>query len=173
MKPIPIAASLSLASLLVACGGGGAASVQGRPASCQLELLYANGTDFNRSGVPIAPAGTSVARTFNNCNLAQAMSVTLKVCIDHPNPSELSGELKLAGNLVHSFPLNAGVVRGSSCLANGPNTTTSLREYRLDLPSPLSLPQANGPWQVILTDTDTIQLNGFFVAWALDMQGLQ
>jgi len=169
MKSTPIAASLSLAILLVACGGGGPASVPGRPASCPLELLYANGA---QSGVSMAPQRASVDRTFNNCPLAQAVSVTLNVCVDHPNPSEVSGELKLAGNQVYIFPLNAGVVRGSSCLANS-GATTSLREYRLNLPSPLSLPQANGPWQVTLTDNFTNNQNGFFVAWALDMQGVQ
>lgn len=169
MKPIPIAASLSLASLLVACGGGGSASVPSTPASCQLALQHANG---DQSGVSMAPQGASVERVFNNCTLTQAVSVTLNVCIDHPALPELSGVLKLAGNVLHTFQLEAGAVRSSSCLATS-GATTSLREYRLNLPSPLSLPQANGPWQVILTDNSTNNQNGFFVAWALDLQGLQ
>lgn len=169
MEKRPIALCLFVAVLCVACGGGSTPYLPSTAYSCPLPLQYANG---DSSGIPIAQQANSVDRSFNNCNLAQVRAITMTLCVDHSDVTELSGELKLADKTIHPFRIQDGAMIGSTCLANSAGNT-SLREYNFVLPSNMTPSQANGPWKLSLTDNLTNNQTGFFVAWDLRIQGLR
>lgn len=156
---------------LVACGGGGSASYPpSTPATCTLALQYANGSS---SGIAIAPQAASTDRNFNACNLALVQSAKLTVCIDHPSLSEVSGQLRLAGSPVLPFAASSGAAVGTSCLAQSGGATT-LREFTVSSGNLPSAALSSGPWSVVLSDSvPSNNQSGYFVAWALELQGLR
>ncbi len=119
------------------------------------------------------PQATSIDATISNCNLAALQSATLTVCVDHPAPAELSGELRLAGTVVAQFLLTDGQDMGNSCLAYSNLPSISLRQFVSNRPDLHGLTQLAGPWSVAITDTNPNSSNGHFVAWGLDIQGLR
>ena len=156
---------------LVACGGGGSASYPpSTPTTCTLALQYANGSS---SGIAIAPQAASTDRNFNACNLALVQSAKLTVCIDHPSLSEVSGQLWLAGSPVLTFAASSGAAVGTSCLAPSGGATT-LREFTVSSGNLPSAAMSSGPWSVVLSDSvPSNNQSGYFVAWALELQGLR
>jgi hypothetical protein len=156
---------------LAACGGGGSAAyVPTTSTTCTLPLQYANGSS---SGMGITPQATSSDRHFNACNMTQLQTARLTVCINHPNLSEVSGQLRLSGNSVLALSANSGAAVGTSCLAQSGGATT-VREFTLASGSLASTAFSSGPWSVTLSDAlpDNNQ-SGYFVAWALELQGLR
>lgn len=162
---------LGLLGWLAGCGGGGgAAYVPTTPTSCTLPLQYANGSS---SGIPITAQTASTDRTFNACNIAQLQSAKLTVCIDHPALSEVTGQLRLSGNSIFSFSASSGSSIGSSCLATSGGSTT-LREFTVTPSSLPSVASISNPWSVVLSDSaPSNNQSGYFVAWALELQGLR
>lgn len=167
MKTIPRVGLLVLSAALAGCGGGGSSTAGTTPVSCSLALQYANGYS---SGIAISPTATSADRTFSSCNPTQISSVTLNVCVDHPAIAELSGRLLLAGTAISALQPASGTAQGTSCLAST-TATTSLRQFVLNSPDMHGLSTFAGPWTVEITDTNQNNLNGYFVAWSLDLQG--
>jgi len=160
-----------LSALLSACGGGGSSPyVPSTPVSCSLPLQYANGSS---SGYFISTDTASVSRSLNACDFSQWVSATLRVCTDHPALSELSGQLQQSGSTVFSFQAINGTPQASSCLSNSGNAT-SLRSFTITPSNATSLSRLTGDWRVVLTDSapDNNQ-SGYFIAWALDIQGLR
>lgn len=153
---------------LAACGGGGA-PVPATPTTCDLPLQYANGSS---SGIGITPQATSSERHFNACSMTLVQTAKLTVCIDHPNLSEVSGQLRLSGHSVLALNASSGTATGTHCLAQS-GTTTTVREFTLTSSS-LGTALNSGPWSVTLSDAlpDNNQ-SGYFVAWALELQGLR
>ena len=171
---------LALCGLLVACGGGGTSagsnnsggsSGSGGPTgslSCSLPLQYANG---GTSGLSINPQAVSVDRFFSQCGITQVQSATLTLCTDHPNVSELTAQLRLAGNVLGSFAVASSFSTAKSCLINS-GGNTSLREFTLSQPDTRGISPSVGPWSLIVNDTlPTNNQSGYFVAWSLDIQG--
>lgn len=174
MKRLLTLSLFCLIGLLSACGGGSANPPAVAPPSttatvtCSLPLQYANG---GTSGVAILPQARSVDRHLVACNISQVQSATLTVCIDHPNRSELAGQLLLSGTVLAPFQLADGVLRGNSCLSNS-STSTALLEFTVNNPDTRGLNPASGPWNLAITDTVQNNQNGYFVAWALEIKGL-
>lgn len=167
--------STLLAALLSACGGGASSPASGTPpdptatpVTCTLALQYADG---GSSGIAIAPQALSANRYVGNCKLSQLQGATLTVCVDHPNRSELTGELLLSGTAVTQFQLANGVLRGSSCLSTS-TASTALLEFTSTQPATAGQSPTGAPWSLRLTDTVQNNLNGHLVAWALELKGL-
>lgn len=171
MTRLPAFLPLALTCLLVACGGHGA-SPDPSPTtavSCTLPLQYADG---GQSGIAIAPQARSVDRLPSNCRMPLLQSATLTVCVDHPNRSELSGQLLLAGKSLLTFDLSQGILRGHSCLATA-TANTALLEFTANNLASAGLQADSGPWSVVINDTVPNNQTGHFVAWSLELKGLQ
>ncbi len=174
---------LALCGLLTACGGGGTSagsnssegssgsSGSGSPTgslSCSLPLQYANG---GTSGLSINPQAVSVDRFFSQCGITQVQSATFTLCTDHPNASELTVQLRLAGNVLGSFGVASSFSTAKTCLANS-GVNTSVREFTMSQPDTRGMTPSVGPWSLIVNDTlPTNNQSGYFVAWSLDIQG--
>ena len=165
--------ALVLTAALVACGGGGSAPYNPTTSTtCTLPLQYAGGGSSN-SGTAITAQTVSSERSFNACNIALLQSAKLTVCIDHPALSEVSGQLRLSGNSIWAFTASAGTAVGSSCLAQSGGATT-LREFTVSSGNLPSAALSSGPWSVVLSDSvPSNNQSGYFVAWALELQGLR
>ena len=166
---------LCLTGLLSACGGGSTAAPPAAPAAsptsvtCSLPLQYADGSS---SGIAILPQARSVdVHLPASCKLSQLQSATLTVCLDHPRPDELTGQLLLSGAVVTSFQPGNGVLQANRCLSSS-SASTALRQFTVSNPDLHGLNPASGPWNVVLSDTVQNNQNGYFVAWVLEIQGL-
>lgn len=118
-----------------------------------------------------SPTATSVDVSSNSCNLTKLSSAALTVCIQHPDVSELSGELRLSGSTIAQFRIADGQEINRGCLVFG--NGVSLRQFSLNNPDLQGLTSLAGPWSVAITDTNRNNLNGTFIAWGLEMQGLR
>ena len=174
MKRLFLVPVLVLSGLLTACGGGGTSSApapsggSGGALNCSLPLQYANG---GTSGLSINPQAVSVDRYLSQCGITQVQSATLTLCTDHPNVSELTAQLRLAGNVLGSFAVASSFSTAKSCLINS-GGNTSLREFTLSQPDTRGMSPSVGPWSLIVNDTlPTNNQSGYFVAWSLDIQG--
>ena len=168
---------LALCGLLAACGGGdtpaGSNNIGGSGGgsgslSCSLPLQYANG---GTSGLSIMPQAVSVDRYLSQCGITQLQSATLTLCTDHPNVSELTALLRLAGNVLGSFSVAASFSTSKTCLVNS-GGNTAVREFTVTQPDTRGMTPSVGPWSLIVTDTlPNNNQSGYFVAWSLDLQG--
>lgn len=142
------------------------------PVSCSLPLQYASGSNIN-SGYSISTNTASVSRTLNACDFAKWVSATLWVCTDHPALGELSGQLQQSGNTVFSFQAINGTHQASSCMSSSGNAT-SLRSFAITPSDATSISRFTGDWRVLMTDSaPNNNQSGYFIAWALDIQGLR
>jgi hypothetical protein len=163
------AACLVVALLLTSCGGGNSitASIQD---SCKIPLLYANGSGTG-SGTPIRTRLTeSAPGKFNPCPLQKINSASVTLCLDHPQISELTAQLRLPDNstLTLTLPTTAS---GPACLTNG--TPFSVPLLANLLPHPNS---GNGNWTVGVIDTNTLSESnprGMLVGWSMSVEGLK
>ena len=171
---------LALCGLLIACGGGGTSagsngsggsSGSGGPTgslNCSLPLQYANG---GTSGLSINPQAVSVDRFFSQCGITQVQSATLTLCTDHPNATELTVQLRLAGNVLGSFAVASSFSSAKTCLSSS-GGNTAVREFTVSQPDTRGMTPSLGPWSLIVNDTlPTNNQSGYFVAWSLDIQG--
>lgn len=170
MKRLLSTGLLACAAFLSSCGGGGSPYVPTTPVNCSMPLQYADG---RTSGVAMSPQALSADRVFaTECKPLQVTAVTLTLCTDHPALAELSGQLWLAGTRVGQFALQDGTAQDNLCLANS-SATTSRRQWVFAQPGLQGLGPLTGPWRVDITDTLQNSNNGYFVAWALDVQGVR
>ncbi|WP_146183148.1 hypothetical protein [Limnohabitans sp. Bal53] len=163
------AACLLVAFLLTACGGGSpyTASIH---ESCKISLLYANGFATG-TGTPIRTTLTeSAPRHFNPCPLQNITSASVALCLDHPQISDLTAQLRLPDNSTLSLTLPT-TVSGPACLTGGTLFNVPLPANRLPLPH-----SGSGNWTVGVTETDeTYESNprGFLVGWSMQVEGLK
>lgn len=170
MKPFMTFALLGCTALLSSCGGGGSPYVPTTPVICSMALQYADG---GTSGIAISPQAVSADRLFaTECKPLEVNTITLTVCTDHPALNELSGQLLLSGTRLAQFQVQDGTLKDNTCLANN-SATTSRRQFVLTRPDMRGLNQFNGPWRVEVSDTSQNGNYGYFVAWALDVQGVR
>jgi subtilisin-like proprotein convertase family protein len=163
------AACSMVAFLLTACGGGSPTTTSIHE-SCKISLLYANGS-ANGSGTPISTNLTeSAPRKFNLCPLQTINSASVNLCLDHPQISELTAQLRLPDNstLPLTLPTTAS---GPACLTNG--TLFNVHLPATGLPHPNS---GNGNWTVGVIETNkqfASNSRGILVGWSMDVEGLK
>jgi subtilisin-like proprotein convertase family protein len=163
------AACSTVAFLLTACGGGNPtpASIQD---NCKISLLYTNGLATG-SGTPIKTTLTeSAPRKFNLCPLQKINSASVTLCLDHPQISELTAQLRLPDNSILPLTLPK-TASGPACLTNGIPFSVPLPANVLSHPN-----SGNGNWTVGIIDTNTLSVSnprGIFVGWSMHVEGLK
>jgi hypothetical protein len=178
---------LGLMVFLTACGGGDAGPPPPTPeaspstaatdspsptaASCTLPLRYADGQSSGISMSVSSPEAVSVGVSSNECPLRTVTRLSLTVCIEHPDLSEVTGELQLANTTVTALRVADGEPMPSACLAGGAGV--AVRRFQLGSPALPSAASAAGPWRVSVKDNTPNQLNGAFVAWGLTLEGFK
>lgn len=171
MNRLSILAVVGLIAFLSACGGGTNPGKALSPASCSIALRYADGGTSGLSMSQQSPTAAAVDVTSNSCNLSKLASVVLTVCVQHPELSELTGELRLSGTSLTQFRVTDGEEIGRACLVH--SNGVSLRRFTLNNPDLSGLAELSGPWSVVIRDTQSNNLNGTFIAWGLELEGLQ
>lgn len=159
-------ACAGLAGTLILAGCGGGSTPSGSDAAtCELPLAYANaGTSGNR----IDPVGQTVDRQFNPCAIKRLESLTVGICLNHPQTNELSAQLVLPDGSVQSLNIQNANSAGA-CLIGGQLLQTTLPTASLQ-----TLQGLSGQWSLKVTDNNPVTTTiGSLVGWSLRAEGLQ
>ena len=155
-----------LAGILVLAGcGGGSAPSGGLPTACELPLAYANG---GTSGNRIDPMAQTIDRQFNPCPIKRVQSLTVGMCIDHPQISELSAQLVFPDGSAQSLIIQ-NTSGADACRLGGLFLQTTLTSGGLQ-----SLQGLTGNWSLKASDNNPVTTDiGSLVGWSLRAEGLQ
>jgi hypothetical protein len=152
-------------SLILAGCGGGSPSSGGSAAVCELPLAYANG---GSSGNRIEPMAQTTNRQFNPCAIQRIQTLTVGVCIAHPDINELNTQLVFPNGTTQSLSLQSAA---NTCpgVIGGQLFQTTLTSNNLQ-----TLQSLTGNWSVKVTDNNPITTTiGTLVGWSLRAEGLQ
>lgn len=171
-SPFWLAPLFATTCFLAACGGGGSGGgpetspPTSKTAVCELPLQYANGSG---GGYTINNSLTeSVPRQFNTCAVQTIQSASVSLCIDHPQISELTAQLRMPNSTTVALDLQKAQP-GETCLISG--KTFSIPLPITDLPLPNS---ADRNWTVGVTDTNSVSNQaGYLVGWSMKVEGLE
>jgi hypothetical protein len=165
-------ACVGLAGILVLAGcGGGSPSTEGSlskevsTAVCELPLAYADGLS---SGNRIASMAQTVNRQFNPCAIQRIQTLTVGVCLAHPDTNELVTQLVFPNGTPQSLSLQSA---SNTCpgLIGGQLFQTTLTSNNLQ-----SLQSLTGNWSLKVSDNNPITTTiGSLVGWSLRAEGLQ
>jgi len=158
-------AGLAGSLVLAGCGGGGSASSLGSAAVCELPLAYANGSS---SGNRIDAVAQAINRQLNPCGIQRIQTLTVGICIAHPDINELVSQLVFPNGTTQSLSLQSA---SSTCpgLIGGQLFQTTLTSNNLP-----SIQSSTGNWSVKVTDTNLLTTTiGTLVGWSLRAEGLQ
>lgn len=157
------ACAVAVSTGILASCGGGSVSTGGSGATCELPMAYANG---GTSGNRIDPVAQSIDRQFNPCPIQRVQSLTVGLCIAHPQPLELSAQLVLPQGAAQSLNLQ-NVSGAGACLINGQLWQSTLTSASLQ-----SLQSLSGNWSVRVTDNNPATTAiGTLVGWSLLAEG--
>lgn len=133
---------------------------------CSLAMAYADG---NTSGNRIEPVAQAVNRQFNPCAIRQVQSLTVGLCMDHQQISELTAQLVFPNGSTQSLNLQGASSTGA-CLISGQLYQTTLTSGNLQ-----SLSSVGGNWSVRVHDENQASTTpiGTLVGWSLRAEGLQ
>ena len=158
-------AGLAGSLVLAGCGGGSASSSGSSVISCELRPAYADG---GTSGIGFETVAQAVNRQFNPCDIRQVQSLTVSICIAHPQITELSTQLLLPNNTTQNLNLQ-GVSNTCPGLISGQLFQTTLTSNNLQ-----TLQSLTGNWSVKVTDNNPITTAiGTLVGWSLRAEGLR
>jgi hypothetical protein len=158
-------AGLAGSLVLAGCGGGGSASSGGSAAVCEFPLDYA---DAINSGRRIEPMAQTVSRQFNPCAIQRIQTLTVGVCIAHPQMTEISTQLVFPNGTTQSLSLQS-VSNTCTGLIGGQLYQATLTSNSLQ-----SLQSLTGNWSVKVTDNNPITTAiGTLVGWSLRAEGLR
>lgn len=132
---------------------------------CTLPMAYANGA---ASGNRIEPVAQAVNRQFNPCPMRQVQTLTVGLCLDHQQVSELTAQLVLPHGTTPSLtPLGPST---GACLITGQLYQTTLHAGSLQ-----SLRSLEGLWSVKVQDQNQVTTTptGSLVGWSLRAEGLE
>jgi subtilisin-like proprotein convertase family protein len=172
-SPFWLATLFAATCFLAACGGGGGGGgpeTTSNPASktavCELPLQYANGSN---GGYTIKNTLTeSVPRQFNTCPIQTIKSASVSLCLDHPDISELTAQLRMPNNITVALDLQKAQP-GETCLILGTSFSIPVPINGLPLPS-----SADRNWTVGVTDTNSVTTQaGYLVGWSMKVEGLE
>ena len=150
--------------VLVGCGGG-SASTEVSVAVCELPPKYADGTN---SGNRIEPTAQTEDRLFTPCAIERIQTLTVGVCIAHPEMSELTTQLVFPNGTPQNLNLQS---TGETCpsLIGGQPFQATLSSNQLP-----SLQQLTGNWSVKVTDNNqATTFIGTLVGWSMRAEGLK
>lgn len=142
--------------------GGGSSPQSGTPQTCGFGLVYADG---GTSGYAVGtiPA-VSVPKSITPCGITQVQSVTLGLCVNPADVSEL--KVQLLGASSAPVLLSLGSVAASgSCLLTG-------TLYNVNLPTS-ALGSITDSWRLSVEDTRPGYTSSYFVGWSLEVKGLK
>lgn len=167
-----LATLFAASCFLAACGGGGGDSpvtnsnATPKTAVCELPLQYANGS---QGGYTITSSLTeSVPRQFNACPVQTIQSASISLCINHPQISELTAQLRMPDNSTFDLDLQ-NAQSGGTCLISGTLFNMPLTINGLPLPN-----SGNRNWTVGVTDTNSVSnQTGYLVGWSMKVEGLE
>ena len=160
--------SLKLAcagSLVLAACGGGSGSNGSSVDSCELRPAYADG---KTSGIRIENEAQTLHRQFNPCAIKRVQTLTVGVCIEHPQTTELSTQLVFPNGTTQNLSLQSA---SSTCpgLIGGQLFQATLPSNSLQ-----SLQSLTGNWSVKVTDNNPATTTiGTLVGWSLRAEGLK
>ena len=160
-----VCVSFGISLVLAGCGGGGSASSGGSAAVCELPLDYADGI---YSGRRIEPMAQALNRQFNPCTIQRIQTLTVGVCIAHPQITELSTQLVFPNGTTQSLSLQSA---SNTCtgLIGGQLFQATLTSNSLQ-----SLQNLTGNWSVKVTDNNQVTTTiGSLVGWSLRAEGLK
>jgi hypothetical protein len=154
-------------SLVLAGCGGGSPSTGGTKDFCELPLAYADGRS-NGSGNRIEPMAQTVNRQFNPCEIQRIQTLTVGVCIAHPDINELNTQLLFPNGTAQSLSLQSASNTCSGVIG-GQLFQTTLTSNNLP-----SLQSSTGNWSVKVTDNNPVTTAiGTLVGWSLRAEGLR
>ena len=147
-------------ALVSACGGGSTSSAP-VPQTCGFGLVYADG---GTSGYAVgATPAVSVPKSITPCGITQVQSVTLGLCVNPADVSELKVQL-LGSGAATLLNLSAAAPSGS-CLLTGTLYTAAL---------PLSaVGSITDSWRLSVEDIRPGYTSSYFVGWSLEVKGLK
>ena len=152
-------------SLVLAGCGGGSPSSGSSVAVCELKLDYANG---DSSGNGIRPTAQTTNRQFNPCDVQRIQTLTVGVCIAHPDINELNTQLVFPNGTTQNLSLQS-VSNSCPGLIGGQLFQTTLTSNSLQ-----SLQSLTGNWTVKVTDNNPVTTTiGTLVGWSLRAEGLK
>lgn len=172
-SPFWLVPLFAVTCFLTACGGGGGGggpetttNPTPKTAVCELQLQYANGSN---GGYTINNSLTeSVPRQFNTCSIQTIKSASVSLCLDHPQISELTAQLRMPNNITVALDLQ-NVQPGETCLILGKSFSIPLPINGLPLPT-----SADRNWTVGVTDTNAVSNQaGYLVGWSMKVEGLE
>ena len=162
---LKLACAVLAGSLVLAGCGGGSPSTGGSTDFCELPLAFANG---GTSGTRIDAVAQTVDRQFNPCPVKRVQSLTVAMCIDHPQINELSAQLVFPDGSAQSLSIqsasSAGTCRLGGLFLQATHTSGGLQ----------SLQGLTGNWSLKVTDNNPITTTiGSLVGWSLRAEGLR
>ena len=159
-------ACAGLAGSFVLAGCGGSSPSSGSSvADCELKLDYANG---DSSGNGIRPSAQTTNRQFNPCEIQRIQTLTVGVCIAHPDINELNTQLVFPNGTSQILSLQS-VSNTCPGLIGGQLFQTTLTSENLQ-----TLQSLTGNWSVKVTDNNPVTTTiGTLVGWSLRAEGLR
>ncbi len=174
MKRLPLLGLLGLTALLASCGGG-SAYVPTTPASCSLPLQYTNTATSNGIAIPESTnwsqINTEVNRSISSCGLQRIDKLTVALCLQHTDITELRAQLVSSNNSTVSLALQSAS-QTSACPGLDNDTRSLLLTTTLQGSSLNNTNQANGLWLVQVRDFVPGYASGSFIGWSLQLDGV-
>jgi subtilisin-like proprotein convertase family protein len=127
-------------------------------------LAYADGRS---SGIRIEPMAQTAIRQFNPCEIQRIQTLTVGVCIAHPDINELNTQLVFPNGTTQNVSLQ-NVSNTCPGLIGGQLFQTILTSNNLP-----SLQSSTGNWSLKVSDNNPITTTiGSLVGWSLRAEGL-
>lgn len=172
--PLWSAALIAMTGFLVSCGGGGDNNSSPlTAASCDSNTLWAAPRTDSGLGIP-DNSNTGISVTWDNqgCALQSVNSVSLDICLTHPQPSDLQWQITSPSSNVPvdiTVPVNWNTTGAVCDLVNGGNG----KLQRIDLLQSVSSTVATrGLWTLKVRDSRQGDV-GTLVQWRLLIEGLR
>ena len=172
MRSLSFTAALFVTTcFLASCGGGSGTPGTQTSATCDSNTLWA--VPLLQSGASITDnnaAGLSVTWDNQTCTLRSVSSVTLDICLNHSQPTDLVWTItapSAASALTLTVPVNWNAT-GTACGDSGPSQG---KLQRIDLPAAIqSIVTTRGLWTLNVSDRSPGN-TGTLIQWRVIAQG--